>query len=143
MFNVVPERDLVPVVSANLKIPIIWPLAFKHGDRKYHRSKTLLFHFITSLHFQIDDSGMLTQKVACIAPANSFIDCHAPARTLCELMWKCGSNGRPVPCECAVKRGYPDPVQVSGDQSFSDVCGTKRSNGGTSVPYDDDAYQSE
>lgn len=104
LFNVVPERDLVPI---------------------------------------IDQSGFLTQKVACTAPANNFIDCHHATRTLCELMYKCGSFNRPVPCDCAVRHGYPEPTQISGDQSFSDVCGTKRTNGGSGVPYDDDAYQSE
>jgi len=61
---------------------------------------------------------------------DKFLDCHYPGRTLCELMVTCGSFNRPPPCGCAVRYGYDEPQQVSGDRSNSDVCGTKRSNDG-------------
>ncbi|KAG7374006.1 lipase class 3 [Nitzschia inconspicua] len=77
-----------------------------------------------------DQAGLLTQSIECRAKVNDLFGCHTATRSLCEIMHRCGSYSRPPPCECAVKYGYPVPEQIGGNQTFSDVCGTLRSNDG-------------
>ena len=124
LFNVVPDRDFVPLVSTNHRNSRIL-------DPKVSKEYAWLTQNFFFSFFQINQQGILTQKVSCRAKANNFLDCHNPTRTLCELMYTCGSNGRPVHCDCAVRHGYPEPVQISGDKSFSEICGTKRTNDDT------------
>jgi lipase ATG15 len=91
LFNVIPERDVVPLV---------------------------------------DSPGLLTQNIACRARRNDVFGCHTSTRSLCEILYKCGSYNRPPPCECAVKYGYPEAQQVAGNETYTDICGAKRSNEG-------------
>lgn len=91
---------------------------------------TMLFNVIPERDLipRIDKPGLLNQHIACRAKAKNGYTCHSIGRTLCELMVNCGSDNRPPPCDCAVFYGYEEPQQVSGNQSFSEICGTKRSN---------------
>ena len=89
LFNVIPERDIVP---------------------------------------RVDKPGLLVQHVACRAPTGSVFGCHSLLRTICEILYKCGSYDRPPPCACAVNYGYPEATSIGGNQTFSDVCGTDRDN---------------
>ena len=94
LFNVVPERDIVPLV---------------------------------------DDVGMQHQEIQCRARKNDLFGCHSAIRSLCEIMYTCGSFNRPPLCECATKFGYPEaiPVVEGGDtETFTDVCGECRTNDG-------------
>lgn len=91
LFNVIPQRDIVPI---------------------------------------IDRHGLLTQDIACRAKANDLFGCHTATRTLCEIIYKCGTYERPPLCECATKYGYPPADQIGGNQTFDQVCGTQRSNDG-------------
>lgn len=91
LFNIIPERDLVP---------------------------------------RIDDPGDLFQKIQCRGKKNDLWACHSSVRSLCEILYTCGSFNRPPPCDCATRYGYPPAMQVGGNQSFTDICGSERSNDG-------------
>ncbi|KAG7372716.1 hypothetical protein IV203_018859 [Nitzschia inconspicua] len=61
----------------------------------------------------IDEPGMLTQHTQCRGPKNSLFACHSMWRTLCEIQYQCGSNGRPINCWCTSRFGYPVPTSNS------------------------------
>lgn len=44
----------------------------------------------------IDDPVKNIQKVSCTASKSKPVACHQVTRTLCELLYTCGSDGRPV-----------------------------------------------
>lgn len=69
----------------------------------------------------IDDLARLYQRIECRAPANSFFDCHSIQRTLCEIVYTCGTDTRPALCSCVTKYGYPEP-SPSGNRSFAQAC---------------------
>lgn len=70
---------------------------------------------------RIDDLDKNYQRIACRAPPNSPVDCHYGKRSLCEIIYTCGSGGRPIPCYCHNEYGYPAPTSINGT-SYSDVC---------------------
>lgn len=72
----------------------------------------------------VDDKARLYQNINCTAPSSEFVDCHSIVRTLCELVFSCGSNGRPVPCECVLDYGYPEPAFIGNGTAtnFTQVC---------------------
>lgn len=63
----------------------------------------------------------LFELVDCRAPDQDLFGCHSSFRTLCELLYKCGSGDRPTLCECATEFGYPEPISTTG-QSFAEAC---------------------
>ena len=65
--------------------------------------------------------AQLFEQVECTAPSQELFGCHTSTRTLCELMYKCGSGDRPPLCECVTKFGYPEPISTSGE-SFAEAC---------------------
>jgi len=85
-FNVVPDRDVVPLM---------------------------------------DDLSKKIEKISCRQPSNKFHLCHISVTTLCELLYTCGSFGRPIPCRCVTEYGYdaPDPLDTNG-KMFSEMCST-------------------
>merc|ERR1712232_20384 len=91
---------------------------------------TLLFNIIPERDIvpTIDEPGLLNQHIACRAKKQNFMSCHKPSRALCEIIVSCGSNNRPIPCDCATRFGYDEPQQISGDKTFSEICGARRSN---------------
>ena len=91
LFNIVPERDLIP---------------------------------------QIDDLGNLYQRIKCHGKKNDPWACHSSLRTLCEILYTCGTFDRPVLCDCATRYGYDEGEQVGGNTSFTELCGPERSNDG-------------
>lgn len=42
-------------------------------------------------------------------------------RSVCEINYRCGTNGRPVVCKCVSQFGYPKPEQ-NGTRSFEEAC---------------------
>jgi len=70
---------------------------------------------------RIDDLSQNYQRIKCRADPNHFLDCHSNKRSLCELLYTCGSSGRPIPCECVSKYGYPKPTSIN-NASYSDYC---------------------
>ena len=83
-FNVVPERDLVPM---------------------------------------FDDKAQNYQNIDCNADSRNPLACHSILRTVCQLIYTCGTNNRPALCECVTTFGFPMP-QTNGDQNFEEVCAT-------------------
>ena len=79
---------------------------------------------------RIDDLGRLYQRIACHGEPNNIWSCHTGVRSLCEIIYTCGTNNRPGLCECATLFGYPVPTQTGGNATFSDICGDQRSNAG-------------
>lgn len=70
---------------------------------------------------RIDDLAKNYQRIACRSAPNKPVDCHYGKRSLCEILYTCGSSGRPVPCYCHQEYGYPKPKLVSGIE-FNDAC---------------------
>ena len=70
---------------------------------------------------RIDDPGSLVQRIFCRAPPYSLFGCHSGHRSLCELSFQCGSEGRPINCWCVSKYGYPKPIQ-NGTLSWDEAC---------------------
>ena len=66
----------------------------------------------------IDDKARDYQNINCTAPSSRFKDCHSIVRSLCEIQYSCGSQGRPVPCECVLDYGYPEPNYI-GNRTVS------------------------
>jgi len=56
LFNVIPDRDIVP---------------------------------------RVDDPGILYQRISCRGSTHDMWACHSSVRSLCEIMYKCGSFNRP------------------------------------------------
>jgi lipase ATG15 len=92
---------------------------------------TLTFNVVPSKDIipMVDDKARLYQNINCTAPSSEFVDCHSIVRTLCEVMYSCGSNGRPVPCECVLDYKYPEPSYIGNDTSsnFTQLCLDERS----------------
>ena len=84
-FNIVPDRDVVPM---------------------------------------IDDLAKNYQRIGCRAESNNFVDCHTSLRSLCDILYTCGSEPRPVLCDCALYYGYPEPEPI-GSRTFAEACRDK------------------
>ena len=63
----------------------------------------------------------LFQNAKCDAPKNDLFGCHSMWRSVCEINYRCGTNGRPVVCKCVSQFGYPKPEQ-NGTRSFEEAC---------------------
>jgi lipase ATG15 len=81
-FNIIPERDVVPM---------------------------------------LDDVAQNFQHIRCNTGANDPIGCHDSTRSLCELLFTCGSKKRPTLCECVQLFGYPEP-DPTGNRTFDEAC---------------------
>ncbi|KAL9179381.1 hypothetical protein ACHAXT_008671 [Thalassiosira profunda] len=87
------------------------------------RLNSQTFNFIPERDYiaRIGGRSQLFQNGQCIAPTNSLFGCHSMWRSVCEINYRCGSMGRPVPCRCVWSMGYPEPVQ-NGTRSFEEAC---------------------
>lgn len=73
---------------------------------------------------RFDDLGRLYQRVQCRAPMNNPLGCHSVGRTLCEVLFECGSHSRPVYCACVKDYGYDYPIPNGlGTRTFEEACG--------------------
>jgi len=74
---------------------------------------------------RIDDLSRNYQRIRCKAAPNAPIDCHFGNRSLCEILYTCGSdygeNRRPIPCFCVHKYGYDAPTSRNGE-AFETSC---------------------
>ena len=70
---------------------------------------------------RIDDLSQNYQRIKCRSDANDFVGCHFVKRSLCEVLFECGSEGRPIPCECYHEYGYDVPMSTDGSDFF-DSC---------------------
>jgi lipase ATG15 len=75
---------------------------------------------------RLDDLSQNYQRIKCRSGLNDPLACHSSKRSLCELLYQCGSKGRPIPCDCLDLEsdyGNPQPVSSnSGGASMQDVC---------------------
>ena len=72
---------------------------------------------------RIGGRGRLFQEIDCTSPnSGSLGSCHSMWRTLCEIAYTCGSQGRPALCTCVERFDYPEPERLYGNRTFSDVC---------------------
>lgn len=69
----------------------------------------------------IGDRARLFQEMECRAPKNNLLGCHSMWRSVCEVMYTCGSRNRSVLCRCVQNFGYPEPVQ-NGTRTFAEAC---------------------
>lgn len=80
----------------------------------------------------LDDLADQFQHVRCTTPAYDFVGCHYSKRTLCEVLYTCGTGNRPALCECHTEYDYPKPVPIEGtgatEADFDAICGTSSSN---------------
>merc|ERR1712232_178412 len=73
-----------------------------------------------------DDVSDQHQKIRCTADANEYLlgKCHDQTRSFCEVLTTCGSQNRPVICECHMRYGYPKPLPSPGTtRTFEEACG--------------------
>jgi lipase ATG15 len=70
----------------------------------------------------LDDKADQFQYIRCEAGMNDFVGCHFSKRSLCEVMYTCGTNGRPAICECVTDYDYPEPI-TNGTETFAKACG--------------------
>jgi lipase ATG15 len=70
----------------------------------------------------LDDVAQNFQRIRCNTGANDVIGCHDSTRSLCEIIYSCGTQGRPALCECVEVFGYPEPDRINGSLSFADAC---------------------
>lgn len=73
---------------------------------------------------KLDDVSDQYQPIQCRSDVNmAFVTCHFATRSLCEIIFTCGSGNRPVFCECAESFGYPEPIAAEGvNYTFSEYC---------------------
>jgi len=71
---------------------------------------------------RLDDRAKLFQEINCLADSSDVIGCHNSYRSLCEIIYTCGTMGRPALCECQ-KYGYPAPTPKPGTNiTFEEAC---------------------
>lgn len=70
----------------------------------------------------LDDVADQFQYIRCKSPAYDFVSCHYSTRSLCEILYTCGTGSRPALCECVTDYDYPKPI-TDGDDDFDTVCG--------------------
>ena len=74
-----------------------------------------------------DDPVNTIQRIQCRADKNRRFDCHTSERSICELMYMCGSGSRPVLCECVSVFGYPEPdPNPNTTRTFKESCLARR-----------------
>mmetsp|Transcript_12733 Transcript_12733/g.19712 ORF Transcript_12733/g.19712 Transcript_12733/m.19712 type:complete len:985 (-) Transcript_12733:112-3066(-) len=78
---------------------------------------------------RIDLVAHNSQGIRCLAPTYQPWACHRATRSLCEIMYRCGSEGRPIFCNCVLDYDYPEPARQFVDTSFREYCEEAKENG--------------
>lgn len=72
----------------------------------------------------IDDVAQNWQGIRCQAAFTDVVGCHNSIRSLCEIMFSCGTTDRPVFCACVTEFNYPEPVpKENATRTFKEACG--------------------
>ena len=66
----------------------------------------------------LDDVSDHFERLQYTAPTNDIFGCHFKTRSLCEIIYTCGTKNRPAICECHRDYGYPKP---EGDKAAFDA----------------------
>jgi len=66
-------------------------------------------------------------NIFCVEHLSDNVCPIAATRSICEILYMCGSNGRPIPCHCGntLEAIYEESLVVSDSntgQTFADVC---------------------
>ena len=72
-----------------------------------------------------DDPAKNTQAIRCTADESNLAACHDAQRSICEIMYSCGSGQRPALCDCYSRFGYPPPTpknETDALMKFEEVC---------------------
>ena len=72
---------------------------------------------------RLDDLSENYQRIQCRTRTQEFLACHSARRSLCEILYTCGSSNRPIPCDCVNEFGYDVP-ETTGGLSFIEECRT-------------------
>lgn len=76
----------------------------------------------------IDDRAQNFQQIRCEAGITDIVGCHGSVRSLCELIYSCGTGPRPTICECVYEYGYPEPTPKEGTNiTFAEACNIEAS----------------
>lgn len=71
----------------------------------------------------IDDVAQNYQSIRCLTEFQDVLGCHSSDRSLCEIIFTCGSHNRPIPCMCVTEFGYPEPKPKTGtNRTFAEAC---------------------
>ena len=75
---------------------------------------------------RIDDRAQNFQQIRCETDLTDVVGCHDSTRSLCEIMYICGSGDRPVLCECVTLFNYPEPLPKDPNSTltFAEACST-------------------
>ena len=68
-----------------------------------------------------------TQHIQCRTWEAEHASCHSFWRQMCEFLYSCGSQGRPVLCVCNEMYGYPEPTP-RGNRTYADACVEEEAN---------------
>lgn len=68
-----------------------------------------------------DDRAQNFQQIQCRSSSRNPLSCHSIGRTICELLYTCGTGTRPALCECVTSFNFPMPL-TDGDQNFEAMC---------------------
>lgn len=72
----------------------------------------------------IDDRAQNFQQIRCNTQFADVIGCHNSVRSLCEIIYTCGTGPRPAICQCATVFGYPPALPKAGTtRTFDEACG--------------------
>ena len=74
---------------------------------------------------RFDDIATQYQNIRCLADPSQFMESHYAERSLCEILYTCGSGDRPLYCKCVTDLKYPKPLSHPGARDFDDVCPPK------------------
>ena len=73
---------------------------------------------------RIDDVAKNFQNIKCTTKTQDILGCHDSTRSLCEIIYTCGTGDRPAICQCVTKYGYPEPKPKPGTiRTFAKACG--------------------
>ncbi|GKZ00654.1 hypothetical protein MPSEU_001017600 [Mayamaea pseudoterrestris] len=72
---------------------------------------------------QIDDPAQNFQNINCNTATQDILACHDSTRSLCEIMFTCGTGPRPAICQCVTDYGYPEPRPYEwANRTFAEAC---------------------
>ena len=108
-FNIIPDRDPVPRSTFIPTVIVIYV---------FIRTVYLLIYVV------VDDVAQLYQRIKCRSGTNDPVGCHFAVRSLCEVMYECGSISRGFLCACVKSYNYPIPLQL-GNRTYDEACPKK------------------
>lgn len=84
---------------------------------------SLLSFFLPQVFGLTKSACLFSIVIRCQGEFADVAGCHTALRSLCEIIFTCGSGNRPVICECVTDFGYPEPVRVTDENiTFEEAC---------------------